>query len=632
LDWLTPRNYAPQQHDFISRRQAGTGQWLLDSVEFQAWLNVDEQTLFCPGIPGAGKTILTSIVIEDLHTRFQADTSIAIAYLYCNFKQSYEQKLDDLLLSLLKQLSQRRQSIPDVIKSLYDQHKGQQKRPSTDEISKTLHSVISSFSKVFIVIDALDECQVTHKCRPKLLSEIFNLQAKCGANFFVTSRFIPEIEDQFKTSAWLEIRASDDDLRRYLDGQMTRLPMPKCVLKSPDLQEKIKNVIVKTVDGMFLLAQLHLESLTDKTTPRVITRALNELPKGLDALNRAYEKAIEKIRRQEAGFVVLAWRVLSWITCAKRPLTSVELQHALAIEDGDSEVGEDNLQDIEEIVELCAGLVTIDQEGHIIRLVHYTTQEYFEQIQSSLFPDAEKDIAAVCITYLSFNAFEAGFCLTKDELEARLRSHPLYSYAAENWGHHARAASTQVEQLTLNLLQSEQKILAAGQGLIGSLPGYSEREPGQLTGVHLAAYFELNEAISALFKNGHHIDSKDNYGQTPLSWAAENGHEAVVSLLLELGAEIESKDIYGQTPLLWATRNGHETVVRLLFERGAEIEFKDQDGRTLLFWAARKGHESEVKLLLEMGAEIECKDKNNQVPLLWAARNGHETTVRLLLE
>lgn len=249
LDWLTPINYAPQQHDFISRRQAGTGQWLLDSVEFQAWLDADKQTLFCPGIPGAGKTILTSIVIEDLHTRFQIDSSISIAYLYCNFKRSHEQKLDDLLLSLLKQLAQGRLLIPDIVRSLYDQHKCQQKRPSTDEISKALHSVISSFSKVFIIIDALDECQVNDRCRPRLLSEIFNLQAKCGANLFATSRFIPEITDQFKSGAWLEIRASDDDLRRYLDAYMAR---PKCVSKSPDLQEKIKDLIVKTVDGMYV--------------------------------------------------------------------------------------------------------------------------------------------------------------------------------------------------------------------------------------------------------------------------------------------------------------------------------------------------------------------------------------------
>jgi hypothetical protein len=248
LDWLTPMNYAPQQHDFISRRQAGTGQWLLNSVEFQAWLDADKQTLFCPGIPGAGKTILTSIVVEDLYTRFQNHSSIGIAYLYCNFKRNHEQKLDDLLLSLLKQLAYGRLLIPDVVRSLHDQQ-CQKKRPSTGEVLNALLSVISIFSEVFIIIDTLDECQVNERCRQRLISEMFNLQDKCGMNLFVTSRFIPEITDRFKGCTWLEIRASHEDLRRYLDGHMVAV---KCVSKSPNLQEEIKDVIVKTVDGMYV--------------------------------------------------------------------------------------------------------------------------------------------------------------------------------------------------------------------------------------------------------------------------------------------------------------------------------------------------------------------------------------------
>src|SRR4051794_39963409 len=70
LDWLTPIDYGPQQSDYLKRRQPETGQWLLDSAEYQAWQKADKQTLFCPGIPGAGKTVLTSIIIDDLCNRF----------------------------------------------------------------------------------------------------------------------------------------------------------------------------------------------------------------------------------------------------------------------------------------------------------------------------------------------------------------------------------------------------------------------------------------------------------------------------------------------------------------------------------------------------------------------------------
>jgi DNA replication protein DnaC len=73
--------------DFISRRQAGTGQWLLNSAEFKAWVGTDKRTLFCLGIPGAGKTILTSIMIKELFTRFKNDGNVGIAYLYCNYQR-----------------------------------------------------------------------------------------------------------------------------------------------------------------------------------------------------------------------------------------------------------------------------------------------------------------------------------------------------------------------------------------------------------------------------------------------------------------------------------------------------------------------------------------------------------------
>jgi DNA replication protein DnaC len=102
LDWLTTVEYAPQQNDYIARRQPGTGQWLLDSVEYQSWRETNKQTLFCPGIPGSGKTILTSIIVGELITRFRNDKSVGIAYIYCNFRRKDEQKINDLLASLLK--------------------------------------------------------------------------------------------------------------------------------------------------------------------------------------------------------------------------------------------------------------------------------------------------------------------------------------------------------------------------------------------------------------------------------------------------------------------------------------------------------------------------------------------------
>lgn len=158
----------------------------------------------------------------------------------------------------------------------------------------------------------------------------------------------------------------------------------------------------------------------------MIRRALENLPNGLNALDKSYHNAMERIQGQKAGFQKVAKQVLSWIVCAKRPLTTLELQHALAVEVGDSELGEDNLQEIEEIVSVCAGLVTVDEESDIVRLVHYTTQEYFERTQFLWFPEAQTVIATTCVTYLSFDAFETGLCSTVQEFTTRLRANILY--------------------------------------------------------------------------------------------------------------------------------------------------------------------------------------------------------------
>ena len=202
-------------------------------------------------MPGAGKTIITSIVVKHLWTRFQSSATVGIAYVYCDFRRQNEQKPVDLLSSLLKQLVQEQPSIPKSLKSLYKGHKKKRTRPLFEEISTELLSVVANYPKVFIIIDALDEYHNSDGGRRRFLSEIFKLQAKTKLNLFATSRFNPEIERDFKDAILVEIRASDEDMRRYLEGKMIQL-LPQFVLESPDLREEIKTAIIKAVDGMYV--------------------------------------------------------------------------------------------------------------------------------------------------------------------------------------------------------------------------------------------------------------------------------------------------------------------------------------------------------------------------------------------
>lgn len=250
LDWLTPINYHDQQSDFIRRRQPGTGQWLLDSPEYQHWVATKGEALFCPGIPGAGKTMLTSIVVENLLGLYGADLSVGICYIFLNFRRTTEQKLNDIVASLVKQLAQT-QPLSASIKPLFKGHKARNTRPSFDELCQALNSLVTEYSRVFIVIDALDECQMgDDDCRSKLISKLLNLQSKLRVSVLATSRFIPEITSKFDGAVVKEIRASEDDIMRYIDGKLSILP--NFVSRDIGLQDEIKKSIVDCVDGMLV--------------------------------------------------------------------------------------------------------------------------------------------------------------------------------------------------------------------------------------------------------------------------------------------------------------------------------------------------------------------------------------------
>jgi hypothetical protein len=350
---------------------------------------------------------------------------------------------------------------------------------------------------------------------------------------------------------------------------------------------------------------------------------------------------MQRISSQDEEDTKLAEQVLCWITHAFKPLTITEVQHALAVGPGDVNFDEDALPDQDILVSVCAGLVTIDQESNIIRLVHYTTQEYFERICTTRFPYAQSRIATTCLLYISFDAFAEGYCRSYQEMEARLHKYPLLEYAAQHWGDHARGDPEEaIEELCLKFLKHNSKLVCSNQVMHLSeyrYFEYSQRFPKHVTGLHVAASFGLAGIVQVLLASGGiDADSKDKYGQTPLRFAAENGHERVVQLLLaHKGIDANSKDEGGRTPLSWAAENGHERVVQLLLaHKGIDADSKDEGGRTPLLRAAEDGHERVVQLLLaHESIDANSKDYYHiQTPLSRAAENGHERVVQLLTQ
>jgi ankyrin repeat protein len=369
-------------------------------------------------------------------------------------------------------------------------------------------------------------------------------------------------------------------------------------------------------------------------SPKAIEIALKKLPKGSNAYDYAYDEAMERIKGQAPACQKTAEWTLKWITFARRQLSVPELQHALAVEVGETEFDACNISRKAYILSICAGLVTVDEESNIIRLVHYTTQEYFERTRHDLFENAEADLSKVCVSYLSFRSFDSGPCLTFNGLLERLELNKFYDYSAKYWGHHAREASSLCPEVT-DFLNCEPKVDASSQALLnyGSHNDARFVKNPRMTGLHLASFFGIGEAIKTMLQQGVEINAADQEGRTPLSRAAGNGHELVVKLLLDRGPRLETKDdVFGQTPLSVAAQNGHDLVVKLLLDKGADPETKKTGGQTPLLLAAKNGYDLVVKLLLDKGAGLETKGYYGQTPLLLAAENGRDLVVKLLLD
>jgi ankyrin repeat protein len=397
----------------------------------------------------------------------------------------------------------------------------------------------------------------------------------------------------------------------------------------------------------FLLAQLLMDSFRDKLTVRDVKSALQNLLQGSDAYDVAYHAAMERIFAQGEVAREMAKRILAWILCAHRPLSTLELLHALAIEPGDTEINEDNIMDPEQLLTICAGLVAIDEQSDSIRFIHHTTQEYLQRNQQTWLPHANIEIARTCTNYLLIKALITGPCSSRKDYDRRIETLPLLSYAAVHWGPHMKlvVGESRVNGLTeigidaLAFLANVGNLSSASQVLLMSdrEQHFEENiawEGARFTGSHWIGRFGLVFILEQWIAKDVELDGCDYNGQSPLCWAAMNGHDATLKALLATDkVNVNSKDKDGRSPLSWAARKGHVAIIERLLETGkVNIDSQDDDGRTALSWAAENGYEAMTRSLLDAGkVDVDSKDKYCQTPLLWAVGEGHEVIVQMLL-
>lgn len=176
------------------------------------------------------------------------NSRLGLAYIYFNYRERYEHNLDTLLEAVLRQICLGLPKIPEVVEDLYKKYKDSEIRPQTFELAQLLSQVAQSLSRLYIVVDALDECNAAVNCRHSLLTILLGLQDDGHLNLFATSRDIAEITEEFEGCLMQEIRASEHDIRLYLDYHLH--PMKLLLKKHPELEEDIKSTIVRRVDGM----------------------------------------------------------------------------------------------------------------------------------------------------------------------------------------------------------------------------------------------------------------------------------------------------------------------------------------------------------------------------------------------
>ena len=382
----------------------------------------------------------------------------------------------------------------------------------------------------------------------------------------------------------------------------------------------------------------------------------------------SFRSIITRIR--ECPHAELGIQVLMWIHFAHRPLKLRELQHALAVELGDTELDEDNIHPRKALLDSCFGLVVIDDETMTVRFMHFTLEEYFRNNATIEFPGGHSPIAETCLTYLNFGELRQHFTTSQSHiLHENREKYAFLDYASLYWGTYVEQPyNNNIKKLITAIVEHEsERPPCSIQALyleIDQTPSWRKTISTKFSGIHVIAYFGLSE----LMANFCQVELKDDCGLTPLSWAAFKGHETIVRLLIgKYGIDINAKDDERRTPLIWAARHGYEAVVRLLIEKdGIDINAKDDEGATPLIlaaingseaivrlligkdgidinamstwgtpliWAARNGHEAVVRLLIgKDGIDINAKDNRGATPLTWAARNGHEAVVQLLVK
>ncbi|KAH6912028.1 hypothetical protein BKA70DRAFT_1098331, partial [Coprinopsis sp. MPI-PUGE-AT-0042] len=427
------RNHRMIHSDVLSKATPGTGVWLLKSDKFLIWLdlNSDLKIMWGVGILGAGKTVLMSIVIDEVEARAAAvGGSICVCYVYFRYSDSADLTVRNVLEILMKQTVERHPEYTVMAEKAYAFHLREGTQPTEADLLQLLHQFTETFAATFYFLDALDEA-------PDWIQvDLVRKLASLNIRLFITSRWLlTAVEAQLPDTHRFHIVAQEDDLDLHIAQQIARSRELSDLLERDglSLREEIVSSVKSKCDGMFLHASLHLDALCECMIRQEVRQTLLAFPPSIED---AYLQAWNRLLNQKTRHVLLAKAVLVWVMNALRPMTTGELERAVATSPSTLKFKPDEVVPGRSLVALCCGLVVFEEESRLVRLVHYTAKDTVQHLLQDSFPHPHSHLARVCMTHLAECGFQDTTISSEEEFRTVLEMDPLLAYASEAWVFH----------------------------------------------------------------------------------------------------------------------------------------------------------------------------------------------------
>ncbi|KAH6627042.1 hypothetical protein B0J18DRAFT_157987 [Chaetomium sp. MPI-SDFR-AT-0129] len=401
LEWVSPIPYG-KQHDTVKEaRTPNTCEWLLQHKEFGDWNTSNSSVvLWLQGSPGAGKTFLTSKVIDHvLGSIERSPGGDGFAFFYCNRNEENRRNPLSVLRSFVRQLSTAPGYPKEIQRKLRKMWEDMAPKGSELGIANCRAQLLESvnlFPRTTLILDALDECEPTSRSELISTIELLLSNSDNALRVFISSRPDRDIRRQFadKPNIEIQVRHNEGDIRRFVQGEVMTHGNWKGM--SQMLQDEIVQVLLQRSEGMFQWVFLQTKQLLELETEPAIRDRLGKIPPDLEA---TYDEIYGKIQTRNHHDRILADRAFQWVMCARTPFTSVELLSAIRLDSESDVFGLQPEITESQLLHLCNHLLLIDSQRGVWRFSHLSVVEYFEKTRWSL-RQAHYHAAVTCLKLL----------------------------------------------------------------------------------------------------------------------------------------------------------------------------------------------------------------------------------------